>query len=109
VATRSPKPSVQAVQRIGHLPRACRHVTPGVAVNVAFNPARDDFGVAMVALGKIDQGGNQQRLALHQTQHGYYSLKHIAKKIGPATDTGRFSFSRSAMANPVVWWTTPQC
>ena len=33
--------------------------------NVALNLARNDFRVAMVALRKFDQTGNQHRLALH--------------------------------------------
>jgi uncharacterized protein YdiU (UPF0061 family) len=46
---------------------ARRHVLVGVAVDIALHPARDDFALAMVAFGKLDQRRNQQRLALHQT------------------------------------------
>ena len=38
-------------------------------MDVALDPARNDFGVAMVALGELDQRRDQQRLALHQAQH----------------------------------------
>ena len=39
-----------------------RDVAPGVAVDVAFDPPRDDLGVAVVALGELDQRRDQQRL-----------------------------------------------
>jgi hypothetical protein len=45
----------QRVQRVGHSPSALPSLFVGVAVDVAFHPARDDFGVAMVAFSKHDQ------------------------------------------------------
>jgi methionine-R-sulfoxide reductase len=38
-------------------------------VDVAFDAARHDLGVAMVAVGMFDQRGNHQRLVLHQSEH----------------------------------------
>jgi hypothetical protein len=43
-------------------------------VQVALDPAGDDFPFAMVALGKLDERRNEQRMVLHQTQHGTFSL-----------------------------------
>jgi hypothetical protein len=34
-------------------------------VDIAFNAARNDFGLTMVSLGKLNQRRNQQLLALH--------------------------------------------
>jgi hypothetical protein len=41
----------------------------GVTVNVSFDPARDNFGVTVVALGKLNQRGDQKGLVLHQAKH----------------------------------------
>jgi hypothetical protein len=38
-------------------------------VDIALHTAGDYLSIGMVARGKLDQGRNQQRLALHQTQH----------------------------------------
>ena len=65
------KQQVHAIQRMRHLARPHGDVPPTVAMNVALDAPRHDLAVAMVALGEIDQGRDQQRLALHQTQHGY--------------------------------------
>jgi len=53
-----------------NLARAAGHAGPGGAMKIALHPARHDLGVAMVAFGVVDQPGNQQRLVLHQAQHG---------------------------------------
>ncbi len=45
----------QRLDGIRQLLGAVRQRTVGVAVDIAFDAARDDFGVAMVARGKIDQ------------------------------------------------------
>ena len=50
---------VFAFERIGDLAGAARHVGPGVAVDVAFDPSRHDLAVAVVALGELDQGRDQ--------------------------------------------------
>ena len=50
---------LQAIKRIGHLARTRCHFLVGVAVDVAFNPARDDFTFAVVALGKLDERRDQ--------------------------------------------------
>jgi hypothetical protein len=47
---------IHAVQGIGHLARACRQVFVGVAMDIAFDPAGDDFSLAVVPIRKIDQG-----------------------------------------------------
>jgi hypothetical protein len=39
-------------------------------MDIAFNPARDNFTFAMMALGKLNQAGNKQFLVLHQAEHG---------------------------------------
>jgi len=57
------------IQCVGQLAGAGRQVAVGVTVDIAFHPARDDFCITVVALGKLDQRRNKQRLALHQTQH----------------------------------------
>ena len=57
------------VQRVGQLARARRQITVGVAVNIAFHTPRNNFPIAVVALGKFNQRRNQQWLTLHQTQH----------------------------------------
>ena len=62
--------AVEPQQRVRQLLHARMRVGIGVAVDVAFDPARDDLGAAVVALGVGDQGRNQQRLALHLAQHG---------------------------------------
>jgi hypothetical protein len=58
-----------AVQRIGHLPGTRCDTAPRGAVNIAFDTARDDLAVAVVALDELDQRRDQKRLVLHQTQH----------------------------------------
>jgi hypothetical protein len=44
-------------------------------VDVPLDPARDDLAVAAVAFGMVDQRRDQQRLALHQAEHGEVSLE----------------------------------
>ena len=55
----------QAVQRVGHLLAAARHVAVVAAVQVALDPARDDLALGVVTGGVVDQGGDQQRVVLH--------------------------------------------
>ena len=58
---------VQAIEGIGHLTGApCNFAVVG-AVDIALHPAGNHFAFAMVALREIDQSGDQQLLALHQT------------------------------------------
>jgi hypothetical protein len=57
------------VQRIGHLPGTRCDSAPRGAVDIAFDAARDDLAVAVVALDELDQRRDQKRLVLHQTQH----------------------------------------
>ena len=59
------KGEFQAVQRVGHLAGTFGRVTVGVAVNITLYPARNDFSIAMVAFGEIDQARDEQWLALH--------------------------------------------
>jgi hypothetical protein len=60
---------VHAIERVGDLARALGDVTPGVAVDVALHSPGHYLGVAVVALGVVDQRRNQQRLVLHQAEH----------------------------------------
>lgn len=57
------------IELVGKLARARSQFLVGIAVDIALHTAGDDLPVGMVARGKLDQGRNQQRLALHQTQH----------------------------------------
>jgi len=68
VIASNPAPDV-SVERIGDLARAGRDLSPGGPMNVALHPPRDDLGVAVMALGELDQRRDQQWLVLHQTQH----------------------------------------
>ena len=64
------KAQLQAVQRMGHLPRTRRQSLVGVAMDIALDPARHNLGVTMVPVSKINQRRDQQRVVLHQTEHG---------------------------------------
>ena len=59
------------------------------------------FGVAVVALGKVDQRRNQQRLVLHQAEHGI-SLSPCMRRSGSlkraTAPHPRGSYSTAAMA-----------
>ncbi len=55
----------QVVDGVGHLARATRNLRPGAAMNVAFDPARNDLAAGVVALGVRDERRNQQGLWLH--------------------------------------------
>jgi hypothetical protein len=46
---------IQATQGVGHLAGAPVQVAIGVPVKVAFDPPRDDFGVAVVPIRVLDQ------------------------------------------------------
>ena len=64
----------EPVECIGHLAGTAGDFAPAAAVDITLDPARNDFARAVVALGVNDQRRNQQRLALHLTQHGGISL-----------------------------------
>ena len=57
------------IQCIGKLPGSAGDRAPLRAVDVALNPAGNNFTLAMVPLGVLNQRRNQQRMVLHQTQH----------------------------------------
>jgi hypothetical protein len=44
-------------------------------VDIALHAAGDDLSVAVVPLGKLDQGRDQERLVLHQAKHGTVFFK----------------------------------
>jgi hypothetical protein len=46
---------LEAIQSIGDLPRALRHLRPTGAMDVPFYAARYDLTVPMVVFGKVDQ------------------------------------------------------
>ncbi|MOA16635.1 hypothetical protein D3C78_1368570 [compost metagenome] len=71
------------IDGIGQLLGAGRQVAVGVAVEIAFDAARNDLCIAVVAGCKIDQRRNQQRLALHQSQHEKCSFGVIALYFHP--------------------------
>ena len=48
----------------------CGQFAVGVAMDVAFDAARHDFLLAVVALGVGEQRGDQQRLLHHESVHG---------------------------------------
>ena len=56
---------LQAIEGVGHLAAALGHLFVGVTVNIAFDAARNDFSVTVVALCEFDQRRDQQVLALH--------------------------------------------
>jgi hypothetical protein len=45
------------------------------AVDIALHPARNNLRITVVALGKIDQRCNQERLVLHESEHQNNSIK----------------------------------
>ena len=49
------KRQIHTIQCIGHLARTQGHIFVGVAVNIAFDTARDHFTLTMVPLGKLNQ------------------------------------------------------
>ena len=53
------------------LARAQRGVAVRVTVGVAFDAARDDLGVVVVARGELDQARDRQRQVLHRAQHAH--------------------------------------
>jgi hypothetical protein len=52
---------------MGHFAGTHRNFLVRSAMSIPFNPPRHHFTVAMVAFREINQGRNQQLLALHQT------------------------------------------
>jgi hypothetical protein len=65
---------LQRIQRVGDLARATSNVLVGVAVQIALDAAGNHLALAVVAFGKLDERRNEQRMVLHQTQHGNNSL-----------------------------------
>jgi hypothetical protein len=55
----------ELVQTVGHTARTHPYVFIGAPVNIPFNPAGDYLAFTMVAVGELNQTGNQQLLALH--------------------------------------------
>jgi len=60
----------QRSDRVGHAARTPGQVAVRIAVDVAFDAARDDFPFAVVTLGVHEQVRDQQWLLLHQSVHG---------------------------------------
>ena len=60
----------QCVKTMRDLPCASGDPGPIGSVDVAFDTAGHDFGVAMMGFRMHDQGGNVQGHLLHQSQHG---------------------------------------
>jgi hypothetical protein len=59
----------QCVERIRALHRAAVRLCVAAAVQITFDPARHDPGIAVIAGSKLQQAGNQQRMVLHQAAH----------------------------------------
>jgi hypothetical protein len=75
--------SAMRVQRVGYLASPARDLGPGTAVDVAFDPARDDLGVAVVEFGEGNQVGDEQGLVLHQAlEHGFPFVKVRGRAAG---------------------------
>ena len=47
------------IQCVGYLARTAGHLGPITAVNITFDPTRNDLAVAMVLFGKFNQRRNQ--------------------------------------------------
>ncbi|MNH23618.1 hypothetical protein D3C79_835230 [compost metagenome] len=63
------KADAERGERIGQAACALPEVAIGLPMDIAFDPARDDFLVAMVALGMGEERRNKQLLLLHQSIH----------------------------------------
>ena len=59
----------ESLQSMGGAPRAPVAVGIGVPVDVAFDPARNDLDVAVMACGKFDNAGDEQGLVHHLPHH----------------------------------------
>ena len=75
--------NTQADQRLGQFLRADLGLPPIVAVYPLIQRAGDDFRVAMIARGMGYQGGNQERLVHHVTEHGAWILAVVGQKFVP--------------------------
>jgi hypothetical protein len=64
------------INGVGHLAGTLGDVGPVAAVDVSFDPTRNDLCVSMVFFSKFDQRGNRQVLTLHQSQHGRSPKRH---------------------------------
>ena len=64
-------------QRVGHAARALGEVAVGLAMQVAFDAARDDFLVAVVTLRMGEERRDQQRLLHHVCVHGGSSYQRV--------------------------------
>ena len=47
------------------------------SMNIAFDAARNDFGVGVISRGEFNDAGNHQRMVLHQALHGSSFWVHI--------------------------------
>jgi len=64
-------------QRFGHLLGPQPGVAISVAMDVALDPSRHDFRVAVVQRGVLDQLLDQERAVLHEAEHGGVSPSPI--------------------------------
>jgi hypothetical protein len=51
---------------LGHALRSVSQIPVGITVDITLHPPGNNFGVAMMPLRMRKQGGDQQRLVLHQ-------------------------------------------
>ena len=66
-------------QRVGHAARALGEVAVSLAMQVAFDAARDDLLIAMVTLRMSEERRDQQRLLHHHSVHGCSSYQPAAR------------------------------
>ena len=64
-------------QCVGHSARALGEIGVGLAMQVAFDTAGDDFLVAVVTLRMREERGDQQRLLHHVCVHGGFSYQRV--------------------------------
>jgi hypothetical protein len=65
-------------QRIRKLLGSAMAFAVGVAMNIAFHSARDDFRSTVITISMLNQTGNEQRLAHHSAhQWALGVLRHI--------------------------------
>jgi hypothetical protein len=70
-------PDAATAQGIGQAPAAGRQLPVGGPVDVALDPARDDFLLAVVAFGVLQQRRNQQWHLHHGPEHGVSSEREL--------------------------------
>jgi hypothetical protein len=59
----------QGIKCIGHLPRSVGDFCPGIAMDIALYPPRNNLTIAVMPTGKFNQRRNEQRMLLHQSKH----------------------------------------